>query len=148
MRLVIVGDGPEMPAVKAEVGAQHVEPFVCLPGLRDDVPELLAALDVFVLSSRMEGLPLVVLEAMATGLPWCPPRSAACPSCSADGDTGFLVPADDETALRARLASLRADPAATRAVAARGRARVREHRSRDRMVGRYLDLYQSLGRAV
>ena len=148
VRLVIVGDGTEMPAVKTEVAARQVEPFVCLPGLRDDVPELLAALDVFVLSSRMEGLPLVVLEAMATGLPVVATAVGGLPKLLTDGETGFLVPAGDETALRSRLASLRADPAAARAVAERGRARVRQHHSRDRMVGRYLDLYQSLGRAA
>ncbi|HVY36607.1 MAG TPA: glycosyltransferase [Polyangia bacterium] len=147
-RLVIVGDGTEMPAVKAEAAARNVEPFVCLPGLRDDVPDMLAALDVFVLSSRMEGLPLVVLEAMATGLPVVSTAVGGLPKLITDGENGFLVPAGDEPALRARLASLRADPAAARAVAARGQARVREHHSRDRMVSRYLDLYQSLGRAA
>ncbi len=148
VRLLIVGDGTEMPAVRAEVAAQQVEAFTCLPGLRDDVPDLLAALDVFVLSSRMEGLPLVVLEAMASGLPVVATAVGGLPKLLTDGETGFLVPVDDQAALRARLASLREDPARARAVAERGRARVREHHSRDRMVRRYLDLYQSLGRAA
>ncbi|MES1157819.1 MAG: glycosyltransferase family 4 protein [Haliangium ochraceum] len=100
------------------------------------------------LSSRMEGLPLVVLEAMASGLPVVSTAVGGLPKLLTDGETGFLVPADDETAMRARLAMLHADPATARAVAERGRARVREHHSRDRMVGRYLDLYQSLGRAA
>ena len=144
-RLVIAGDGGEMPAVKAEVAARTVEPFVCLPGMRDDVPDLLAALDVFVLSSRMEGLPLVALEAMATGLPVVATAVGGLPKLIADGETGFLVPSGDEAALRARLAMLRDDPDVARAVGARGQSRVRESYSRDRMVRRYLDLYRRLG---
>ena len=143
-RLVIVGDGAEMPAVKAEVAARAVAPFVCLPGMRDDVPDLLAALDVFVLSSRMEGLPLVALEAMASGLPVVATAVGGLPKLIADGETGFLVPSGDEAALRDRLAALRNDPATARAVGERGRVRARRDYSRDRMVQRYLDLYRRL----
>jgi glycosyltransferase involved in cell wall biosynthesis len=144
-RLAIVGDGGEAGAIRAAVAATGQEPFVLLPGARDDVPRWLAALDVFALSSRMEGLPLAVLEAMAAGLPVVAPAIGGLPGVIEDGVTGFLVPAGDEGALRSRLAALRADPATARRVAARGRARVRERYSREAMVRKYLELYATLG---
>jgi glycosyltransferase involved in cell wall biosynthesis len=147
-RLLLVGDGPEMPAIRAEIDARAVAPFVALPGLRHDVPDLLAALDVFVLSSRMEGLPLVALEAMATGLPVVATAVGGLPNLITEGENGFLVPSGDEPALAARLASLRDDPALARAVGDRARARAREQYSGERMVRRYLDLYEQLGRAA
>jgi glycosyltransferase involved in cell wall biosynthesis len=144
-RLVIVGDGAEAAAIRAEVAHRKVEPFVSLPGSRDDVPRLLAALDVFALSSRMEGLPLCALEAMAAGLPVVATAVGGLPGLIEDGVTGFLVPAGDEETLRRRLAALRADPVAARAMGARGQAHVRQKHSREAMVGRYLDLYARSG---
>jgi len=144
-RLLIVGDGGEAAAIRAEVAARKVEPFVALPGARDDIPRLLAAMDVFVLSSRMEGLPLSVLEAMAAGLPVVVPAVGGLPGLIKDGVTGFLVPPGDEGRLRERLAALRADPALARAVGARGQDYVRERHSRESMVRRYLALYAGLG---
>ena len=94
----------------------------------------------------MEGLPLVALEAMATGLPVVATAVGGLPRLIADGETGFLVPSGDEAALRARLAMLRADPDVARAVGARGPdARARELTRRDAMVRRYLELYRQLG---
>jgi glycosyltransferase involved in cell wall biosynthesis len=144
-RLMIVGDGVEMPNVRAELTALGIEPFSLLPGARDDVSRHLAALDVFVLSSRMEGMPLVVLEAMAAGLPVVATAVGGMPALIKDGETGFLVPAGDEQALRARLTSLRGDPESGRLVGARGRAHVSARHSREMMVSRYLDLYGRLG---
>jgi glycosyltransferase involved in cell wall biosynthesis len=144
-RLMIVGDGAEAGTIRAEVSARQVERFVALPGARDDIPRLLAAMDVFALSSRMEGLPLCVLEAMAAGLPVVVPAVGGLPGLIADGVTGFLFPAGDEAALRARLEALRADPALARAVGARGQAYARERHSREAMVRRYLDLYAGIG---
>ena len=66
---LIVGDGPDRAAIEAEIGRLGLEGSVRLAGERADVPELLADSDVFVLSSRSEGLPVSVLEAMAAGLP-------------------------------------------------------------------------------
>jgi glycosyltransferase involved in cell wall biosynthesis len=143
-RLLLVGDGDAMSMVRAEVKAQKVEPFVVLPGRRADVPRLLGALDAFVLSSRMEGMPLVVLEAMAAGVPVVATAVGGLPGVIAEGETGFLVPSGDEAALRARLVALRGDPARARAVAERGRAQVRERHSRETMVRRYLQLYSDL----
>lgn len=144
-RLVIVGDGAEMPAVKEAVRAAGVQGFVALPGARHDVADLLSAFDLFVLSSWMEGMPLVVLEAMAAGLPVVATAVGGLPKLIADGETGYLVPARDEAALRARLQALRADPAGAAATGARAQARARQAHGRDRMVERYLDLYSRLG---
>jgi glycosyltransferase involved in cell wall biosynthesis len=93
----------------------------------------------------MEGLPLVALEAMAAGLPVVATAVGGLPGLLKDGETGFLVPSNDQAALHARLASLRADPALARAVAVRGQAHAREKHSRESMVRRYLDLYRRLG---
>jgi glycosyltransferase involved in cell wall biosynthesis len=67
--LVLTGDGPLMPEILALAQAKGVAARVHLPGLRSDVPRVLAALDLFLFPSRFEGLPLAVLEAQAAGVP-------------------------------------------------------------------------------
>jgi len=141
MWLVIVGDGADAATIRAAVAQAGVSQFVALPGSRSDVPQFMAAFDLFVLSSRMEGLPLVALEAMSSGLPLLATAVGGLPGLVKDTVTGFLVPSGDEGALRDRLMALRGDRAGTRAVAERGCAHVRARYSREVMVERYLDLY-------
>jgi glycosyltransferase involved in cell wall biosynthesis len=69
VRLVIVGDGPERPALEAQAAASGIAGRVTFTGQRDDTPTLYAGFDVFALSSDTEQMPLSVLEAMASGLP-------------------------------------------------------------------------------
>ena len=140
-RLVIAGHGPLLPAVTELVGSLGVAAFVHLLGARRDVPDVLNALDSFVMSSDTEGLPLVVLEAMATGLPVISTRVGGIPNVLIEGQTGFLVPAGDEQALRDRAAQLRADPAATRASGDRARLDAVGRFSAERMQRDYLHLY-------
>lgn len=144
-RLLLVGDGAEMAHVRAEVESQGVAAFVSLPGARSDIPDCLAAMDVFVLSSRMEGTPIAVLEAMAAGLPLVASAVGGLPALVTDGNTGFLFPAGDQAALRARLRALAADPAGAEHVAAAGRRVVEARHSREAMARQYLDLYARRG---
>jgi glycosyltransferase involved in cell wall biosynthesis len=144
-RLVIVGDGAEAEAIRAEVAARGAEAFVHLPGARSDVPRYLAAFDAFAFSSRMEGLPLGALEAMAAGLPVVATAVGGLPGLIREGATGFLVPPGDEGALRERLRAMRADPEGARAVAAAGQAHVEVRHSREAMVQSYLELYARSG---
>jgi len=140
-RLVIAGDGPLLAALTERVAALGVTGFVHLLGARKDVPDLLNALDAFALSSDTEGLPLVVPEAMATGLPVISTAVGGVPSVIEDGQTGFLVARGDEQALRDRAAALRADPAASRAIGDRARAAAIARFSAERMQRDYLELY-------
>jgi glycosyltransferase involved in cell wall biosynthesis len=141
-RLVIAGDGPSLPALRELAIALGVAGFVHLLGNRTDVPDVLRALDVFVLSSTTEGLPLVIPEAMATGLPVVATRVGGVPNVIDDGRTGFLVPSEDVEALRSRLAALRDDPAARRALGATARATALERFSSERMHRDYLAVYE------
>ena len=140
-RLLIVGDGSEAGAVRAEIAARNVQPFVHLPGRSSDAAPYYAAMDVFVLSSRSEGLPLVSLEAMATGLPVVATAVGGLPELIDDGVTGYLIPSGDEVALRTRVLALRANPEAARATGMRGQTQARARHSREVMVERYLELY-------
>lgn len=140
-RLVIAGDGPLLTALTEQIGGLGVAGSVHLLGARKDVPDILNALDTFVLSSDTEGLPLVVPEAMATGLPVISTAVGGVPSVIDDGQTGFLVPRGDEQALRDRAAALRADPAASRAMGERARSAAITRFSAERMQREYLDLY-------
>ncbi len=141
VRLIIAGDGPLMAQLSALVDTLGVAGFVHLLGVRRDVPEILNALDVFALSSDTEGLPLVVLEAMATGLPVVSTSVGGIPAVLDDGQTGFLVPARDEAALRDRVAALTADPAGSRACGDGARSAAITRYSADRMQRAYLELY-------
>ena len=143
LRLVIVGDGPMLPQLREQVASLPAgrAAFVHLLGRRLDVPRLLAAFDVFAMSSDTEGLPLVVPEAMATALPVVSTAVGGIPAVVREGDTGFLVPAADEAALRDRLARLAADPDLAARMGARGREIALAEHSCERMLRAYMAAY-------
>lgn len=143
-RLVVVGDGPDMDALQGAVAALPAPAWVHLLGRRMDVPRLLTAFDVFALPSLSEGLPLVIPEAMACALPVVSAAVGGIPAVVGDGQTGYLVPAGDEAALRDRLAALVADPAHAVALGRAGRARALIEHSAERMTRQYLALYPSM----
>jgi glycosyltransferase involved in cell wall biosynthesis len=117
---------------------------VHLTGNRRDVPRLLAALDVFVLTSKSEGLPLVIPEAMAAGLPVVSTRVGGIPQVVDEGVTGFLIAYGDEDALRGRLVVLDGDRRLAGQCGAMGRERSLDRYSSRRMVADYLRLYRQV----
>ena len=141
-RLVVAGDGPLLPSLSELAAALGIARFVHLLGPRPDVPDLLNALDAFVLCSNTEGLPLVIPEAMATGLPVVSTNVGGIPTVIDEGQTGFLIAVGDEEALRDRMARLRADPETSRACGSRARSAAVNRFSAERMQRDYLELYQ------
>ncbi len=142
VRLVIVGDGDNRGEVEAAVAALPEPRWVVMTGRRMDVPRLIHAFDVFALSSKTEGLPLVVPEAMAAGLPIVTTSVGGLPGVVDHGQTGLLVPVD-EAALAAALAKLASDRELAQAMGRRAREVALERYSHDRMVEAYLELYAS-----
>ena len=141
VRLIVAGDGPLMAPLSELAKTLGITEVAHLLGVRRDVPAVLNALDVFVMSSDTEGLPLVVLEAMATGLPVVSTSVGGIPDVLEEGQTGFLVPPGDEAALRERVKALLEDPAASRACGARARSAAVTRFSAERMQRDYLELY-------
>lgn len=140
VRLVIVGDGDSRDEVEAAIAALPDPRWVVMTGKRMDVPSLVHAFDVFALSSRTEGLPLVVPEAMAAALPIVATAVGGLPEVVLDGWTGRLVPVD-EAALSAALGQLVDDHEAARAMGRRAREVALARYGHDRMVDAYLALY-------
>ena len=119
---------------------------VCFPGFRRDVPELLRFMDCFVLAStRTEGVPQSLLQAMAVGVPVVASAVGGIPEVLADGETGLLVPPEDAAALAAALGAVLRHPVAARRRAAAAQALVARRYSRDGCVDRLLALYGELG---
>ena len=140
-RCAIAGDGPERAALESRAAELRLEDRVAFLGERADVDRLLPAFDVFTLSSREEGIPNALLEAMAAARPCVATRVGGNAEVLADGRTGWLVPAQDPLALANALEAVLADPAegARRGAAAR-QAMIAE-RSIDVMVRRHEAFY-------
>lgn len=132
VRLVLVGDGPERAAVEAQ--AASLGDRVLLLGARRDVPELLAAADLFLLGSDTEQMPLAVLEAMAAGLPVVATAVGDVPEMVAAENRPFVLPPSDERGLAEALARLAADPALRRRLGDANRLRARAVYDETRMV--------------
>jgi len=146
VRLVIVGEGDARPEVEAAIAALPDPRWVVLTGRRMDVPRIVHAFDVFALSSKSEGLPLVVPEAMAAALPIVATAVGGLPDVIDEAETGMLVPVD-QPALTEALMNLERDRELARDMGARARVVALERFSADRMVDDYLALYrQALGR--
>lgn len=100
-RLVIAGEGPLRPALQDRIVQGGLATLATLAGARSDIPDLLRAADVFALSSRIEGMPLAVGEALATGLPVV--ATAAAGVAELAGDTATITPIGDAAALASAL---------------------------------------------
>jgi glycosyltransferase involved in cell wall biosynthesis len=141
-RLLVAGSGPLLPSLAEQAAALEGAAFIHLLGARQDAPAVLNALDAFVLCSNTEGLPLVLPEAMAVGLPVVSTSVGGIPTVVKEGQTGFLVPVGDEAALRERVAMLRADRELGRACGESARAAAVARFSAERMQRDYVELYE------
>jgi glycosyltransferase involved in cell wall biosynthesis len=118
LRVLIVGDGPDREQLLAEHERLGLGGDVEFAGVRNDVPELLATCDGFVLATTYESLPLSIIEAMAAGLPCVVSDVGGVPELVVDGETGLLVPPCDPPALAEALGTLASDPARRRSLGA------------------------------
>jgi sugar transferase (PEP-CTERM/EpsH1 system associated) len=142
--LVIAGDGPLGTPLREQAAALGIAPRVRFLGHRDDVERVLAALDVFVLSSSSEGMSNTILEAMASGVAVVATHVGGADELVVDGETGLLVPAGDPDMLASALLRLAGDPRLRRDMAGAGMRRAHEEFGLPRMVAGYQALYDSL----
>jgi glycosyltransferase involved in cell wall biosynthesis len=140
---VIAGDGELRGAVEARARALGIDGRLRLLGWRRDVPDLLAALDVLVLTSRWEGLPRVIPEAIAASVPVVATAVDGSAEILRDGLNGFLAEPGDVAGLASRIATLLAHPDRGRQVIAAARPLLEEF-DIDRMVRRQEALYSRL----
>lgn len=141
LRLCIVGDGPLREELAVETMRLGLAGRVLLAGRRSDVPQVLAGFDLFLLPSLNEGLPMALLEAMATGLPTVASEVGDVGRAVENGVSGRLIPPGSAQAVVLALRELAADPALRRRLGARARERVEEHFSSLAMTGAYCRLY-------
>ena len=134
---VVAGDGD----LREELERLSEGTRVRFLGARDDVPAVLASLDVFAFPSLFEGLCLAVIEAQAAGVPVVATPVGGIRETVVDGETGLLVPTGDPAALAAAIRRLLEDREAAQAMAAEAKRRVRERFSIERMVEETLRLY-------
>lgn len=146
IEVLLVGDGPERPAVERLVTELGLGGQVQLLGNRDDVPELLATAESAVLASDYEGCPLSVLEAMAAGVPMVATRVGGVPELLADGITGRLVEPGQPDALAAAIGDLLDDSALRDSLGSEARRVARECFTRERMSAELAALYETHAR--
>jgi len=144
IRLVLVGDGPLLKPIEQLLKENGAESMVWLAGTRDDVPEIMQALDIFVLPSLIEGVSNTILEAMATGLPVVATNVGGNPELVLDGETGFLVPAADPLSMAKAIHTYCMSGEDRRAHGCAGRRRVQKVFSLQNMVNGYLEVYDEL----
>lgn len=141
-RLMIAGDGPLRDELAHQVARHGLNHAVLLAGARKDIPELLRAADVFVLSSRIEGMPLAVGEALASGLPVV--ATAAAGVAELAGDTATLTPTGNPQALASALRNAIADLPGTETERDRRRQRIVGHFDVNGVARQWLAQYRSL----
>ena len=142
--LVLVGDGPERAALEALADELGVRERLVVTGWTADARRHLPTFDVFALPSLWEGMPLVILEAMHAGLPVVATDVGSVAEAVADGETGYVVAAGDELALRERLARLLHDASLRERLGTRAQAVAADRFTAEAMARRYEAVYSDL----
>jgi L-malate glycosyltransferase len=140
----LAGTGEEQAALARQIDRRGVGRCVEICGSVSDIPGFLASLDVAVLPSRSEGMSNAVLEYMAAARPIVATAVGATPEVIAHGRHGLLVPPDDPKTLAGAIGQLLSDSAQAERLAAAARRRVRQHYSRQAMVERFEQFFESL----
>ena len=144
LRFLIIGDGPLRKALEEISERLGIDKQVIFMGQRKDIPELLVAMDIFVLPSIKEGLPIALLEAMAARKPVIATRVGAIPKVLENKDIGVLVEPKNTNELRDAIMNLLSDRGRMDRLAREGFRRVCTDFSSDEMGKNYLKLYNEL----
>jgi glycosyltransferase involved in cell wall biosynthesis len=143
-RMMLVGDGPLFESthnLAKEVGVASQVEFL---GNRQDVPDILAGAQIFVLSSHWEGFPISILEAMRAGLPVVATDVGGVSEAVIDGETGFVTPPRDAEALGNAVQQLLSDPESRDSMGKKGRQRFVEHFGKEQMLAKTAKVYADL----
>ena len=144
LRFVVVGDGPERKRLERLASDLGVPTLFLGQRANDEVPDLLAAMDVLVLTSRFEGMPLAILEWMAAGKAIVASRVGGIPAIVADGEEALLVPPRDYVTFADQLARLLDDPDERRRLGEAARRRQHEQFRFDQTIAQLEGLYERL----
>jgi len=141
VRFVVVGDGPDREKLEALIDELQIGGSVSLLGQRDDMPSVYASLDVMVSASRQEGLPIAILEGMASRRALVATAVGAVPTV-VDNRTGVLLSAGDEAALAAAIVGLLREPERREQLGTAARRLIEDEFSAERMTAEYLNVYE------
>jgi glycosyltransferase involved in cell wall biosynthesis len=143
-RLAFVGDGPMLPMLERTVRVNGLEDVVEFLGMRDDVAEILRQSDVFVRPSHIEGMPLTILEAMATGLPVVACDVGGVHEIVVHGTTGLIVPPGSKSSVADAMLELLMDQKRRRAMGVAAHERVQGAFSWESTTAANLQLFEDL----
>ena len=141
---VLFGDGPLRGALESQIEARGLQGRFHLAGFHSDLDKFYPHLDLLVLPSYTEGLPNVVLEAFAAGVPVVATAVGGTPEAVQDGVNGYLVEPGKADALAGRIADMLADPVRRREMGDSGQENVRQTFSFAQQAGEYLELFRSI----
>ncbi|MEM6579652.1 MAG: TIGR03088 family PEP-CTERM/XrtA system glycosyltransferase [Pseudomonadota bacterium] len=144
LRCILVGNGPEYPKLAAEIARSELDDIVWLAGDRNDVPQILLQMDVFLLPSLGEGISNTVLEAMAVGLPVIATQVGGNPELVKQDETGLLVPVADVPALAAAMVAMIDSPEERERMGRCAVKRVTSEFKWENTVSSYLQVYDEL----
>ena len=144
IKLILVGDGPTRKDVENAIQNMNLKESVRLLGYRQDIPELLAASDIFLLTSLNEGIPVTIIEAMMAGLPVVATEVGGVSELVVKDETGLLVPPQNPGEIARALHRLAADSELRTRLGQAGRHRAETLFSEDRMFSEYDSLVEKL----
>ena len=140
--LLVIGDGPLREELEELVTEEQLQDNILFLGTRNDIPRLLSMLDIFVLCSLSEGLPLTILEAMAAGKPIVASAVGGIPEVIDHGIDGILIPSDDSDRLAEAISELLHDDKKRDDMGEKARKKFEERFTIQTMVERYEELYE------
>jgi glycosyltransferase involved in cell wall biosynthesis len=143
LQVLFIGDGYLRTALQARTTELRLEKNVHFLGNRNDVPALLATSDYFILPSLWEGMPMALIEAMASGLPVIATRVSGTSQVMVDGETGLLVRSGDSKELERAMLRLFANPSMASQMGEAARRRVEVHFSAQKQAREHFDLFWS-----
>jgi sugar transferase (PEP-CTERM/EpsH1 system associated) len=144
--LLIIGDGSLRGELMELVSSEDLQDNIHFLGTRNDIPRLLSMLDIFVLCSLSEGLPLTILEAMAAGKPIVATGVGGIPEVIQDGADGIIIPSDDSDSLAEAIEELLSDDGKRPDMGLKARKKFEERFTVQAMVEEYEKIYEGKDR--